>query len=82
MDAYTVAKLTRPEFEKKLVTEQLVPSRRKAKAVASYIVSNLQGRSAEAHYALVPGIMNAALAPAFSSAKTIVVIAYQRWTGA
>lgn len=74
--------LSRSDFEKKIVAKELVLSRRKAKLCASYIIENLQGKSAEAHYALVPGMMNAALAPSTSAAKTIVVIALQGWTGA
>lgn len=74
--------LSRSEFEKKIVVEQLVTGRRKAKLCASYIVNNLQGKSTEAHYALVPGIMNAALAPSSSAANTIVIIASEEWTGA
>jgi hypothetical protein len=73
--------ITRPAFGKLLVTEKIVTSRRKAKACATFLWDHLQGRSLEAHYALVPRMMNAALAPSTSAAKTIVVLAFEQWTG-
>lgn len=72
--------LSLTEFEKKIVSETLVPTRNQAARVSRYIRANVQGRSAEAFTALIPGLMNEALAPSFSIAKLIMIYA-QEWLG-